>query len=981
MKIKLLTATCFLITVIFANAQNSYLWKTGTSGGYAFKYVTNDPTKSRFYVLKNGLTVILSQNNNEPNIVYKMAVRAGSNTDPRTNTGLAHYLEHLLFKGTDKFGTMNYAKEKIYLDKIEKLYETYNKTTDPKKRTEIYAKIDKVSGEASHYSIANEYDKMMKSIGSASTNAHTSLEETIYEEDLPSNAVDKFLAVQAERFRAPVFRIFHTELEAVYEEKNRGLDDDEGKMYEKMLDALFPTHNYGQQTTIGSVEDLKNPSLVEIRKYYNKYYVPNNMAVIMSGDINYDELIKKIDKSFAYMIAKPLTLYNPTSEKPLTKIKTVDVYGPAAESVYVAYRGFAQNSHESLLLDLISKILSNGKAGLMDININKQQKMLGAGAGCQQMKDYGVFILNGSPKEGQSLQEAQQILLSQIGLIKKGQFDESLIQATVANLKLGDLQSLDNNSVRADATMTAFIQNRGADWDKALASTDAMAAVTKKEIVEFANSFFIDNYVAVLKHAGEDDWADNKVEKVEKPAITPVKTNPNEVSNFAKQIIAAPVKPIAAKFLDYTKDLSIGKAGMADVVAVQNTQNAVFGMIYRFEMGTYHDKLLPIAAQYSAFLGTDKYTAEDISKAFYNIACNYNISVGADVSVISIGGLQDNFDKAVALVEHVLKNYKPNEQALEDLKGRLLKARENTKLDKSSILDGLTNYAQYGADNPFNYGLTNDEIRNIKSEDLINILHNLTNYKHSIAYYGPKALASLTTNIAQLHTLPEKFISYAPLKKFVYSNPDSAKVYFADYDMVQAEIRWVRNSGTYNPGNAAKITLFNDYFGGGMGSVVFQTIRESKALAYSTFAVFLPPNKVEKQNLTVAYVGAQADKMNEAIAGMNELLTTLPESDKSFALSKANTLNALETSRITKGDIISKYFDDKRMGFDHDSRIDEYAGLKPLSFADLKSFHQSNFAGKKFAYCVVASDKNITTADLLKFGPVSKLTLEEIFGY
>ena len=187
-----------------------------------------------------------------------MAVRAGSNTDPRNSTGLAHYLEHLLFKGTDRFGTLDYAKEKPLLDKIESLYEKYHATTDPAKRKEIYAQIDKTSGEASNYSIANEYDKMMKSIGGQSTNAHTWYEETVYNEDLPSNATDKFLALQAERFRNPVFRIFHTELEAVYEEKNRGLDNDSWKISEKMNDLLYPTHNYGQQTTIGTIEHLKN---------------------------------------------------------------------------------------------------------------------------------------------------------------------------------------------------------------------------------------------------------------------------------------------------------------------------------------------------------------------------------------------------------------------------------------------------------------------------------------------------------------------------------------------------------------------------------------------------------------------------------------------------------------------------------------------------------------------------------------------------
>ena len=234
----------FLLLVIsqsaVVSAQSKYQWKQATSGGYTYKYVTNDPMSTRFYTLKNGLTVILSPNNKEPRVAVKIAVRTGSNNDPKDHTGLAHYLEHLLFKGTDKFGSLDWAKEKPLLDSIDNMYEVYNHTTDTAKRKEIYKQIDKISGEASKFAIANEYDKMMASIGSQRTNAHTSVEETVYEEDIPSNAIDKFMTIQAERFRNPIFRIFHTELEAVYEEKNRGLDDDNRKLQEAMLYNLFP---------------------------------------------------------------------------------------------------------------------------------------------------------------------------------------------------------------------------------------------------------------------------------------------------------------------------------------------------------------------------------------------------------------------------------------------------------------------------------------------------------------------------------------------------------------------------------------------------------------------------------------------------------------------------------------------------------------------------------------------------------------------
>ncbi|SER87958.1 M16 family metallopeptidase [Pedobacter rhizosphaerae] len=977
MKYKLHALAFLMLIWLSSAAQTQYVWKTANAGGYTYRYVTNDPTKTRFYTLKNGLTVILSQNNNEPMITFKMAVRAGSNTDPQTNTGLAHYLEHLLFKGTDKFGTLDYVKEKPLLDKIEALYETYLKTTDQARRKSIYQEIDRISGEAANYAIANEYDKLMQSIGSIGTNAHTAPEETVYEENIPSNALDKFLEVQSERFRAPVFRLFHTELEAVYEEKNRSLDDDRSKMYEGMLSVLFPTHNYGQQTTIGTIEHLKNPSLVEIRKYFNKYYVPNNMALVMSGDIAYDEVIRKIDQRFSYLKPKEFKPYLPAPEQNQTSVKRVDIYGPSTENLMIAYRGYGQNSHNSLMLDLISNILYNEKAGLMDININKQQRMLGANAEYQQMKDYGIFMLSGSPKNGQSLEEAKNILLEQIEILKQGKFDEELIKATVANQKLSELQSFDNNGVRASFAMTAFIQNRGEEWNKMLSSTDDMAKITKKQLVDFANKFFKDNYVVVMKHVGED----KNTPKVDKPMITAVNTNAGLASDFVKRIVEEPVKPIAPKFLDYSKDLKFGKNGAVDIIYARNVDNSIFSMMYRFEMGALNDKRLPYAARYLSFLGTDKYTSEEISQAFYRLACNYQINVGNDITTISITGLQENFDKAAALLEDLLTSCKPNEQALEELKSSMLKSRENAKLDKELIMNGLTNYAQYGADNPFNYGLSTDEIKILQSKDLLAILHQLFDFKHTITYYGPKSIDEFSSAIATVHPVKKELKSPPAIKKFTSLDTDLNKVYFADYDMVQAEIRWVRNSGLYDSADVARVSLFNAYFGGGMGSVVFQSIRESKALAYSTFAVYSTPPTPDKQNVIVAYVGAQADKTNDAVKAMNELLDTLPESDRSFELSKGSLLTGMGAERVIKDNIIYKFLADQKLGFKQDSRIVEYANLKQLSFPDIKKFHQEKLSGKSYNYCIVASEKKIALTELEKLGKLNKLSLEQIFGY
>lgn len=965
-----------LILSASAYAQTGkYEWKEATSGGYTYKYVTNDPAKARFYTLKNGLTVILSPTNKDPRIQCYVATKAGSKTDPATNTGLAHYLEHMLFKGTDKYGSLDWSKEKPELDKIDALYELYNKTTDTEQRKAIYHQIDSVSGVASKYAIANEYDKMMSSMGAQGTNAFTSFEQTVYTDDVPASAIDKYLAVQGERFRNPVLRIFHTELEAVYEEKNRGLDNDGRRVFEKLFAELFKNHNYGLQTTIGTIEHLKNPSLVEIRKYFNKYYVPNNMGVIMSGDFNPDVMIKKVDATFSYMQNKPFEKYTFQPEQPITSPIETEVVGPDAENVTIGFRLPGNKSKDVLLADLVGQILTNGKAGLMDLNLVKKQKLLGASASAFTLIDYGVLRMQGRPTLGQSLEDVKALMLGEIENLKKGNFDDDLITSIINNQKKNKIQASESYGSRAGDLMNAFTSEL--DWQEQVAYTDMLSKLTKKDIVTFANKYFGENYVCILKRKGED----KNIIKVEKPPITPVETNRDAQSAFVKQVNNMPATPVKPVWLDYNKDLQKAKIGPAEVLYVQNKDNSLFRLRYRYDMGTWNDKKLSLAAQYLQFLSTDKMSAEDITKAFYKIACSFNVSASTEFTTVTIEGLQENFGKAVQLFEDVLKNCKGDDAALKSLKARITKSRTDAKANKGAIMSGLVNYARFGSNNPFNFTMSDAELNGTTSAELVNILHSLNSYAHKIIYYGPQPLVQLTAGLKTMHTIPAAFKAAPAAVKFSFADQTKNQVLFADYNMVQSEIRWVRNTSAYSADKEPVIDIFNNYFGGGMGALVFQTIRESKALAYSTFAFYAKPDKKEDPFYTLAYVGCQADKFNESIVAMNELLNDLPDVEENIKFAREGIRKDIETERITQDGIIFNYLTAQRKGLTEDIRKKTYTAVDKIGYNELKQFHSAYIANKPYTYCVVASEKKLSADDMKKYGEVKKLSLEEIFGY
>lgn len=945
------------------------------ANGNAYTSYTSDPTNSRWYTLDNGLTVVLAQNSAKPRVQTLIATKAGSSSDPAENTGLAHYLEHMLFKGTDKYGSLDFKKEKVLLDEIDKLYEKYNTTKDEGTRKEIYAEIDRVSGEAAKFAIANEYDKMLQGIGAQGTNAFTSFERTVYVNDVPSNQVNTWLEIEAERFRNPILRLFHTELEAVYEEKNRGLDNDGRQVYEKLFEASFPNHNYGRQTTIGTIEHLKNPSLVRIRNYYNTYYVPNNMAVIMVGDIDMDKTFEEVKKKFSYMKAKEVPKMTFENETPLTETKRIEVVGPSREELTMGYRVPNALSDEANLVNLVDLILANSSAGLIDLNMVKAQKCIQAYCSPSLLKERGLHYFAGTPNEGQSLEELEQLFYEQLNKLKSGDFDMELVKNIVLNKKVDNIRQYESYRGTAYALMDAFVMNNR--WEKELESLDKMLGYSKDDVINFAKKYYTDGHVVVYKRKGDQ----GERTKIEKPEITKVEVNRGKTSKFVSEILATETKSIAPQELDFKKELEFGSIGdKVPVWKVVNGDEQLFSMYYVLDMGSRHDQKLALAVEYLEFLGTDKYSADEISTEFYKLACDFGVSTGPEQSYVYLNGLASSFDEAVKLFEHLLANAKPDEQKLKQMVSQKLKGREDAKTNKGAIMGRLRQYALYGEVNPSTDILSAEILNGVNGTELVQYIHNLTSYKHKIWYNGPLSLAGLSKKLKKAHKLPKEFLPTPKMRKYEMLDREGDEVFFAHYDMVQSEIMWLKKSTEYDVNEEAQVSMFNEYFGGGMSSIVFQEIREAKALAYSTYSYYSSAGKLGESNTVFAYVGTQSDKMSEAIEGMNILLKDLPLDQKTFENGKNAIQQSLETSRILKSSILFSYDQALKLGMEEDSRKLMRENLETLTIDDVAKFHETRVKGD-FTYIVLGDREKIDMEYLKKYGQVRELSLEKLFGY
>ncbi len=943
--------------------------------GFTYKSVTNDPTGLRLYTLDNGLKVYLSKNTDEPKIQTYLAVRAGSNYDPKNSTGLAHYLEHMLFKGTSKIGTQNWEKEKGYLKQISDLYQKMRAEKDTLKKEKIYKQIDSVSLIASNFAVANEYDKMTSSLGATGTNAHTWFEETVYQNKIPANELKKWLTMESERFSELVLRLFHTELEAVFEEFNRGQDNDWRKSYAAMLDGLFPNHPYGQQTTIGTAEHLKNPSMVDIHNYFDKYYVPNNMALVLVGDIDFDKTIKEVNDTFGKLKSKEITHPKLPEEKPIEKPIVREVFGPMNENITIAFRSGGVGSNDEKMVTMCDMILANGTAGLIDLDLNQKQVIQSGGCSPTFNNDYGWHEFYGNPKEGQSLDAVKDALLGEIEKLKKGEFEDWMLDAVINDLKLYQTKEYENSTSLATSYYNAFIHHR--DWQDEVQFLDDLRKIKKQDIVDFANRFYKDNYVVTYKRKGKD----KNVAKVKNPGITPVHLNRDKHSDYYKHFIALKSDKLKPQFVDYKNVIKKSKLDNGiEVAHINNETNDLFNLYFIFDMGKDHNKKLNLAIGYLDFLGTDKYTPEQLKKEFYKLGINYGVSAGDDRSYVYISGIKDNLDKGLVLLEDLWNNAVADQQTYDKYVNKILKNRSNGKTQKGNILwNGLFEYGLYGENSRLRDIYSADELQKMNPKELVSIVKDLKNYKQHIFYYGKdlaKAKKALNTN----HHVAKKLKEYPEPKKYTEIET-GGKVNFVDFDMVQSELIFVAKKDPLDTKKLAISKVFNAYFGSGLSSIVFQEIRESKSLAYSAFSAYANAQKKGDPNHVYAYVGTQANKLPQAVDAMLDLMNNMPKAQQQFDAAKEASLKKIAAQRITKANIYWNYQDLLDRGIDYDIRKDMYNEIQNITLNDLENFFNKNIKGSNYTTLVIGNKKDMKMDALKKLGEVNELDIDYLFNY
>ena len=928
------------------------------------------------HTLANGLTLYLSPNPAEPRVYTQICVRAGSKHDPDQSTGLAHYLEHMLFKGTDKIGSRDWEAEEPLLREIAETYEAHRKTSDAGERRTLYKKIDDLSQRAAGYALPGEYDRVIAQLGAQGTNAYTWVDQTVFLNDIPSNELGRWMALETERFSRLVLRLFHTELETVFEEFNITQDSDGRKAMRAANAALFPTHPYGTHTTIGRGEHLKAPSHFDIYDFFARHYVPANMAVVIAGDFDEAEAFELATKTFGAWAPRPVPAYEPA---PLgtPRASVSEVFGEEAASVQLNWRTPAADSREALVTILAAGMLYNRQAGLFDLHLIQPQRVLKASAGIIPMAESGVLRASVQPLPGQTLEAARELALAQVAALAEGRAPKWLREAVLVDHELTQTRTAESNRGRAAQLSNAFLHH--VPLSEALDVVARLRTVTDAEVAAFAKTYLApEACVTVYKRQGPDA----AVMKVDKPDITPVPLNTTEVSGFAERLLTSPPDDIAPEFADLDALITVRQLDdRRELHHLANEENGLCELLYVYDFGSRDEPWAKLATKYLEYLGTDRRTQAEFEIALYRYGLEWQVQITAKRLYVGVSGLDKHLRAGLDLLDELLHGAQPDEAALARLIDNIAQKRRNEQSDKQMVLrKGLNNYGRFREDSPILARPTAEAMRAKSAAELVALIRELPRRPHQVFYYGPREVADVRAVLTRrgagatnLGPVPEA----APLRMAV---PDRDRVVLTHFPQVQVEVLALRHVGSgFAERRYVLSEWFNQYYGMGLSAVVFQELRESRALAYSTYAYAESPKLLEGDHLLQAFIGTQPDKLETALTAMRDLLSDWRFDAEAAERVRQGILQQMRSGRDLRQSRYWLWRQAQDRGLKGNPRQRMYDGLQAAKPADLLAFFEELDAAPT-TFLVLGDVERIDRSVLEAIGEVEQKTVGDVFG-
>lgn len=444
--------------------------------------------------LDNGIHFIVLERHQAPVISLMTYADVGGVDEPEGKTGVAHFLEHLAFKGTQRIGTRSYESEKPLLDQLDGIAQQITEAQGRGDQAQVEAlqqQFTELQSQASSYVQQNAYGRIVEQAGGVGLNATTSADATRYFYSFPSNKLELWMSLESERFLEPVFREFYEEKDVILEERRLRVENSPiGQMVEALLDKAFLTHPY-RRPVIGYEQDLKGLTRPDVQSFFDTHYVPSQLTFAVVGDVKPDEVQRLATIYFGRYPSRPASDLTPPSESPQTESRSVTLELPSQPWYMEAYHVPALSHPDHAVYEIITDILSQGRTSRLYQTLVEQDKValeVRGFTGFPADKYPNLMLFYGLTAPGRTVDDVAIALEAQIERLKTEPVTEAELTRVKHQARASLLRSLQSNSGMADA-LTEYAVKTG-DWRNLFRDVEAIAAVTAADVQRVAQATF-----------------------------------------------------------------------------------------------------------------------------------------------------------------------------------------------------------------------------------------------------------------------------------------------------------------------------------------------------------------------------------------------------------------------------------------------------------------------------------------------------------
>ena len=934
--------------------------------------------KVKEYRLENGLTVWLNEDHSQPKVFGAVVVKAGAKDCP--DTGIAHYFEHMMFKGTDRIGTLDYESEKVLLDSIAMKYDELAMTEDTAARARLQKEINELSIRSSEYVIPNEFNRLINRFGGSGLNAATSYDATIYFNTFSPQYMVQWAEINSERLINPVFRLFQSELETVYEEKNMYGDFIGGQVMDTLMARYFGPHPYAYPI-IGSTKNLKNPRLTEMHKFFEDYYVASNMALILSGDFDAQQVMPILEKAFSRIRSGNAPKQEKVMLPPFNGRETMKVKFPIPfiKAMGLGFRGVSANHEDQVALNIAVNLLNNANGtGYLD-KLMVEHKLMGALAINESMNEAGILAVAIMPKLLiQSYSSAEKMVWDEINRVKNGDFSDEMFNSLKLEQKRQYASSLENIDSRATIMMNLFSQ--GKSWNDYLNEVARIESITKEDVVRVAQKYFSNNYLCVTKSTGK-----YPKDNLPKPAFSPVvPRNADASSSYAKQLEKIPEQQVAPRIIDFEKDVKTSKlTPLVTLYTTPNPLNDIFTLNISYGIGALEQPELMQLTNYLQLLGTESLSFEQFRSRLQSIGSTLAFDVTPDAFVMKVTGFDNHIDETMELVGDFIRHAKADDKKLRQIVDDAKVSEKAFFKSGDNVASALLEQVKYGDQSRYLRKLSLSQIKKLKGKDMLAIYDKVRSVQCDLHYCGTLPVEKVIGTIRQHLPLERTTVAsnspyYRELKQY-----DRPTVFFIDMpDMAQSIVYgYVKGDPVDDKASRHASQLFSVYFGGDMSSLMFQEIREFRSFADRTSGRYQVPNHAHKGTAGsfTAMLSTQSDKTLDALGVLDSLIREMPLKPERMEAVKQTLVNRINNDYPPFRNLSEKVASARMEGFDRDPAEEFLRDIATMDMQDISRFYQEQISGRPVVYVITGNRKHIDMKKLAEYGTIIKVKKNGIY--